>query len=334
MQYSLGRRAITMVWAVGVAAGVSAGAALAQDYPTKPITLAVPFAAGGPTDSISRLMAEHMSRTLGQQLVVENQVGGGGTIANDRVAKAAPDGYTLLVSHVALAAAPALYTNLKYDTRTAFTTIGLINNGPMMILTKKGVPFTTAKELIPWMKANADKLSFAHAGVGSGAYLCGLQLQKVVGTKLAFVPYRGTGPAMTDLVAGQIDAMCDQSTNAIPQIAAGTIKAFAVTGGVRLPGAPDVPTSIEAGIPDFDMTIWHAMYGPKGLDPAVLAKLNGALVKALEDKDIVAKFEMVGTQTFPRAEWTPDAHMKRLLATMDGYIELFKATGIKAEDVK
>ena len=163
---------------LGVAAVAALPAAvLAQGYPTKPISLVVPFAAGGPTDSISRLMAEHMSRTLGQQLVVENQVGAGGTIANDRVAKAAPDGYTLLVTHVALAAAPALYTNLKYDTRTAFSTVGLINNGPMMILTKKDVPFTTAKELVAYFKANADKISVAHAGVGTGAYLCGLQLQ-------------------------------------------------------------------------------------------------------------------------------------------------------------
>ena len=320
---------------LGVAAVAALPAAvLAQGYPSKPISLVVPFAAGGPTDSISRLMAEHMSRTLGQQLVVENQVGAGGTIANDRVAKAAPDGYTLLVTHVALAAAPALYTNLKYDTRTAFSTVGLINNGPMMILTKKDVPFTTAKELVAYFKANADKISVAHAGVGTGAYLCGLQLQKLVGVKLAFVPYRGTGPAMTDLVAGQIDAICDQSTNGVPQIAAGTIKAFAVTGAARLPGAPDVPTATEAGIPAFDMTIWHAMYAPKGLSPEVLAKLNGALVKALEDKSIADKFEAVGTQTFPPAERTPEAHMKRLLAGIDSYIELFKATGVTAQEAK
>ena len=313
---------------------LSPGVVLAQSFPSKQITLVVPFAAGGPTDSISRIMGEHMGRTLGQQFIVENQVGGGGTVSAERVAKANPDGYTVYVSHVALAAAPALYSNLKYDTKAAFTTIGLINNGPMMILSKKDVPFATAKELIAYLKANADKVSLAHAGVGSGAYLCGMQLQKVVGTKLSFVPYRGTGPAMNDLVGGQIDAMCDQSTNAIPQIAAGTIKAFAVTGGSRLPTAKDVPTSEEAGIPEFDMTIWHAMYGPKGLPADVLAKLNGALVKALEDKDIVAKFEAVGTQTFPKAEWTPEAHQKRLVATIDGYVELFKAAGVMAQEVK
>ena len=313
---------------------VSSLAVMAQGYPTKPITLAVPFAAGGPTDSIARLMAEHMSRTLGQQLVVENQVGGGGTIANDRVAKATPDGYTLLVTHVAIAAAPALYSNLKYDTRTGFTTIGLINNGPMMILTKKAVAATTALELIAWMKANADKISLAHAGVGSGAYLCGLQLQAVVGTKLTFVAYRGTGPAMNDLVGGQIDAVCDQSTNGIPQIAAGTIKGFAVTGDARLPGAPDVPTAKEAGIPGFDMTIWHAMYGPKGLADDIVAKLNGALVKAVEDKDILAKFEAVGTQTFRTAELTPQAHLAKLNATIDNYLALFKASGIEAQEAK
>ena len=312
-------------------------AAIAQNsenYPTKSITLVVPFAAGGPTDSISRLTAEHMSRTLGQQLVVENQVGAGGTLSAERVTKAAADGYTLYVSHVALAAAPALYSNLRYDTRAGFTTIGLINNGPMMILAKKAVPATTAVELIAYLKTNADKVSLAHAGVGTGAYLCGLQIQTLVGVKLAFVPYRGTGPAMNDLIGGQLDAMCDQSTNAIPQIAAGTIKAFAVTGDARLPGAPDVPTSKEAGIPDFDMTIWHALYGPKGLPANVVAKLNGALVKMLEDKDIVTKFEAVGTQTFPRSEWTPEAHAKRLNATIDGYIELFKSVGVKAEEVK
>ena len=322
-----------------IAAAVAAtltltGDARADGYPVKAITVVVPFAAGGPTDSIARLVSEHMSRTLGQPIVVENQVGAGGTLANDRVAKAAPDGYTLLVTHVALPAAPALYGNLKYDTRTAFTAIGLINNGPMMILVRRTAPASTVAELIPWMRANADKLTVAHAGVGTAAYLCGLQLQKVVGARLTFVPYRGTGPAMNDLVGGQIDAICDQSTNGIPQIAAGTIKAMAVTGDTRLPGAPDVPTATEAGIPEFDMTVWHGFYGPRGLPPDVLARLNGALAATLADKAIVEKFEGVGNSTFPRAEWTPEAHQKRLLAGVDSYIALFKASGIAAQDAK
>ena len=309
-------------------------AAAPAGFPNKAITLVVPFAAGGPTDAIARIIGEHLGRSLGQSLVVENQVGGGGTVAAERVATANADGYTLQVTHVALAAAPALYRDLRYDTKTAFTAIGLINNGPMMILSKKALAFANAKELIAHLKANASKVSLAHAGVGSGAYLCGLQLEKVVGTKLTFVPYRGTGPAMNDLVGGQIDAMCDQSTNAIPQIAAGNIKAYAVTGGFRLPGAPDVPTANEAGIPELDMTIWHALYGPKGLPADVVAKLNTALTKALQDKDVASKFAAVGTQTFPESEWTPEAHVKRFQASINSYIELFKSVGASADTVK
>ena len=298
--------------------------ATAQDYPTKPITFVVPFAAGGPTDTIARVMGEYMGRVLGQQIIIENVAGAGGTAGSERVSKATPDGYTMLVHHQGLTAAPALYENLRYDTKTAFETVGLINHGPMVIVGKKGLAPKDAKELFPWMKENADKITMAHAGVGSNSHVCGLIMQKVLGHKFTFVAYRGTGPAMNDLVAGVIDVMCDQSTNAVPQIQGGTVKAYAVADSVRIDSVKDMPTTPEAGYPDLTMRLWNAIYAPKGTPAAVVQKVNAAMRQALKDPSVVEKFAAVGTSLFPESEWTPEAHNKLFLTELDRQAALLK----------
>lgn len=320
-----------MLWTRRHLAGLAAAAVLAvpaavtaQDYPSKPITMVVPFAAGGPTDTIARIMGEHMGRTLGQQIVIENVAGAGGTTGSERVAKATPDGYTVLLHHQGITAAPALYDNLRYDTKTAFEMVGLINRGPMVVVGKKGLEPQDAKALFEWMKQNADKITMAHAGVGSNSHVCGLMIQKVLGKKFTFVAYRGTGPAMNDVVAGQIDVLCDQSTNAVPQIEGGTIKGYAVADNERIQSIKDVPTTPEVGYPDMTMRLWNAIYAPKGTPKEMIDKLNAALRKALQDPAVVEKFKAVGTSLFPESDWTPEAHHKTFLAELERQAALLK----------
>lgn len=288
-----------------------ATAASAQTYPQRPITLVVPFAAGGPSDAIARLLAQSMSGTLKEQVVVENVAGAGGTQGAARVAKAEPDGHTLLIAHVALPASASLYKSLPYDTLTAFEPVGLVNFGPMVLTARKDYPAANAGELLARLKVDGAKTTMAHAGVGSNAHLCGLLLQGALGTKLTEVAYRGTGPAMNDLVGGQVDFLCDQSTNAVPQIQGGTVKGFAVTSAGRLDVLPSLPTLQEAGLKDFEFVIWHALYAPKGTPTPVLDKLNAALRTALADETIRARFAGVGTQVFPAGELTREAHRAR-----------------------
>ncbi|MGE8942834.1 tripartite tricarboxylate transporter substrate-binding protein [Leptospira interrogans] len=303
--------------------GLSA-TAFAQGYPTKNITFIVPFAAGGPTDTIARVVGEHMGRTLGQQIVIENVAGAGGTTGSERVSKAAPDGYVMLLHHQGITAAPALYDNLRYDTKGAFETVGLINRGPMTVVGKKALEHKTAKELFDWMVANPDKFTMGHAGVGSNSHVCGLLMEKVLGKKFTFVAYRGTGPAMNDLVAGQIDVMCDQSTNAVPQVMGGTIKGYLVTDTERIPSIKDVPTASEAGYPDMTMTLWNAIYAPKGTPKEAIDKINSALRVALKDPAVIEKFATVGTTVFPENQWSTDAHHKLFLEELDRQAALLK----------
>ncbi|WP_346360100.1 tripartite tricarboxylate transporter substrate-binding protein [Bosea sp. (in: a-proteobacteria)] len=302
-------------------------AAPAQSFPTKPITLIVPFAAGGPSDVIARLLGEHMGRTLGQQVIVENIAGAGGTAGAKRLVAAEPDGHTLLIHHLALAAAPALYANLGYDTQTAFAPVGLVNTGPMVIAGKLALPPVDGKAFFPYAKQQAEKLTVAHAGVGSNAHLCAVLISQALGVKLAQVAYRGTGPAMNDLVGGQVDVLCDQSTTAVPQIQSDKIRAYAVTSPERLGVLPNVPTSREAGT-EIDMTIWHGLYAPKGTPAAALDKLNGALQAALKDPAVLERFKAVGTSAFPTAEWTREAHAKRFAAEVAKWGTALKAAGL------
>jgi tripartite-type tricarboxylate transporter receptor subunit TctC len=317
--------------AAALAAAVLAllpGATAAQTFPTRPITLVVPFAAGGPSDAIARLLGQSMSTTLGQQVVIENVAGAGGTTGAARVAKAEGDGHTLLIHHVALAAGASLYKNLPYDTLRDLEPVGLVNQGPMVLTSKKAYPPETASELFTRLKTEGSKITAAHAGIGSNSHLCNLLLQQAFGVKFTEVAYRGTGPAMNDLVSGQVDLLCDQSTNAVPQIQGNTIKAFAVTSRTRLDVLPNLPTMQEAGSPNFEFTIWHGLYAPKGTPRPVIDSLNKALGTALADEGIRARFAEVGTQLFPATERSPEAHRAQLEREVAVWRDVVAKSGI------
>jgi len=307
-----------------------AGAATAQGYPSHIITMVVPFAAGGPSDAIGRLLAQSMSTTLKQQVVIENVAGAGGTTAAARVAKAEPDGHTILIHHIALPAGASLYKNLSYDTVGDFETLGLVNFGPMVLASKKDFPAKDANELFTKLKSDGGKATLAHAGIASNSHLCGLLMQQALNVKFTEVAYRGTGPAMNDLVAGQVDILCDQSTTAVPQIQGNTIKAFAVTSSARLDTLPDVPTMKEAGLADFEFVIWHGLYAPKGTPKHVTAALNKALQVALADPSVKSRFADVGTQIFPAAQLSPEAHRVRLEKEVAKWRDVVAKAGLSA----
>ena len=270
-----------------VALALTAVSASAQDYPTRPITLIVPFAAGGPTDVISRIVGEHISRTLGQQLVIENVVGAGGTTASTRAKRAAPDGYTLITGHMGThAASVALYPKLQYDPRTDFEPVGMIAGTPILVLAKKDFPAKDLKEFVAHVKANETKLNNAHAGVGSVSFTTCLLLNSIMKVKPTTIPFNGTGPSMNALVGGQVDYMCDQIVNAVPQINGGTIKVYAIATAARNPSLPDVPTTKEAGLPEFEASAWNALFAPKGTPKPIVDKLSDALSKALDDEGV------------------------------------------------
>jgi tripartite-type tricarboxylate transporter receptor subunit TctC len=295
-----------------LAAGLAQGAAAQTPYPNKLITAIVPFAAGGPTDVVTRLVGDHMSRTLGQQIVVENVGGAGGTTGMTRAAQAAPDGYTIAVGNMGTqSAAPALYANLKYDPATSYEQVGIVNFTPQAIVAKKDTAAKDLKELITYLQANHQKLSYGHAGVGSISYVSGTVFNAKFGLKPGLVAYRGTAPALNDLVGGQIDYMVDQSLNVIPQIKAGTIKAYAVAAPQRLVSIPDVPTTKELGV-DFIFSAWNAMVAPKGTPKDIVAKLTDALGKALDDATIKARFVELGS-TAPQGADRGPAGLQKLV---------------------
>jgi tripartite-type tricarboxylate transporter receptor subunit TctC len=293
------------------AAGTEAAGA-DPSYPSKTITLIVPFAAGGPTDVVARIVGDHMSRSLGQQFVVENIGGAGGTTGMARVAAADPDGYTLGVGNMGTqSAAPALYPNLKYDPATSFAQIGVANFTPQAIVAKKDNPAKDLKEFIAYLKQNQDKLSYGHAGVGSISHVSGILFNSQFGLKPALVAYRGTAPALNDLVGGQIDYMVDQSLNVIPQIKGGTIKVYAIAAAQRLQSLPDVPTTQEAGV-DFVFSAWNAMVAPKDTPKAIIDKLNAALNKALDDPATVQRYAELGS-TAPQGADRGPAGLQKLV---------------------
>jgi len=315
--------------AVAAAMALAAPAvALAQAWPNKPITVIVPFAAGGPTDVVARLIGEHMSRTLGQQLVVENVGGAGGSTGMTRVAQAAPDGYTLGVGNMGTqSAAPALYPNLKYDPATSFQQISILNYTPQIVVSKKALEASDLKSFLDFAKANHEKLSYGHAGVGSISHVSGLVFNSQLGFKPALVAYRGTAPALNDLVAGQIDYMVDQALNVIPQIKAGTIKAFAVAAPERLASLPDVPTTKEAGL-DFIFSAWNAMVAPKGTPKEIVDKLIEAVNKALDDPTIQARYVELGSTAPKGADRGPAGLQKLVESEVARITPVIKAAGV------
>jgi tripartite-type tricarboxylate transporter receptor subunit TctC len=305
--------------------------AYAQDYPSKVITIIVPFAAGGPSDTIARLTAQTMGVTLKTQLIVENVGGAGGTLGAARLAQAKPDGYTLLVHHIGHATAPALYRKLPYDAIRDFEPVGLINDGAMALVARKDFPAKNLKELLAHVKANKDKVNIANAGIGSASHLCGMLFMSAINTDLTTIPYKGTGPAMNDLLGGQVDFMCDQTTNNASQIKAGKINAYGITTAKRVAALPDIPTMSEAGMPNFTVSVWHAMYAPKGTPPPIIDKLSKALQEALKDPNLKQRFADLGSEPVAQNLATPDALRAHLKAEIDKWGPIIKKAGVFAD---
>lgn len=305
--------------------------AYTQEYPTKVITLVVPFAAGGPTDTVARLLGVPMAKALKQQIIVENVAGAGGTIAASRVAKVAPDGYTILIHHIGMATAPALYRKLPYNPMTDFEPIGLINEVPMTLVAKKDFPAKDLQELIAYVKANKESVNYANAGLGAASHLCGMLFMTAIQTDVTTIPYRGTGPAMNDLLGGQVDFMCDQTTNTVSQIKAQKIQVYGVTAKNRVPSLPEVPTMDEAGLKNFEIAIWHALYAPKGTPKPVIDKLTEALQEALQDATVKQRFADLGAEPVAADRATPEALRKHLQAEIDKWGPIIKKAGAYAD---
>ena len=301
---------------------------------TKPVTLVVPYAAGGGTDTVARLVGDHMSRTLNRSFLVENVVGAGGTIANERVARSTPDGSTVLINHVGLLSAPSLYTNLHYDTRSAFEPVGLVNNAPLLLIGRKSIPGSAPADLVAWIKAQGSKVNFAHGGLGTNTHLCGVMMGDVLGFKPTFVAYRGSAPAITDLLAGQVDLMWDQVTSGLPQVQAGLLHGIAVTSAQRVDEIKDVPTTAELGMPELSYTMWHGFYVAKGSPTEAISALNGALRKAVTDPALVAKLKQLGTVPFPEKQLSPEAHRQLFEADLVRIAHLVKTSGTAASEAK
>jgi tripartite-type tricarboxylate transporter receptor subunit TctC len=303
----------------------------AQDYPTKTITMVVPFAAGGPTDTVARLVAQSMGTKLKQQIIIENVGGAGGTIGAARVAKAAPDGYTIFLHHIGHSTAPTLYRKLPFNAIDSFEPIGLVTDVPMTLVARKDFPAKDFKELLAYVKTHKDKVTYANAGVGSASHLCGMLFMSAIGTELTTVPYKGTGPAMNDLLGGQVDFMCDQTTNTTSQIKGGKIKAYAVTTKTRVPSLPEIPTMSEAGLPGFEVAVWHGMYAPRGTPKKIVDTLAGALQHALKDPVVKQRFADLGTEPVADSRATPEALRAHLKSEINRWGPIITKAGAYAD---
>lgn len=324
----------TSFWHIGAGFALLGLASLAcAEFPDRPVTLVVPFAAGGPSDTIARDLAEAMRKPLGQTVIIQNLGGAGGTIGSARVAHATPDGYTLLVNHIGMATAPALYRNLSYKVPDDFETLGLINEAPSVLIGKPSLAANNFAELRQWIASNGGKVNLANAGLGSASYLCGVMLQSALQTTMTLVPYKGTGPAMMDLIGGQVDLMCEQATNAVPQIKSGKVKVYGITSLQRLalPALKDTPTLSEAGLKDFNVQVWHGLYAPHGTPPAVLAKLNAALRVALKNPELIKREEALGLTVVTDDRLSPAGHRKFLEAEMVRWSKVIQAAGQYAD---
>ncbi len=308
-----------------------AGTASAQEYPERPITMIVPFAAGGPTDTVARLVAESMTGTLGQQVLVENAGGAGGTIGARRVATAEPDGYTLLLHHIGQATSASLYRKLPYDPATAFEAIGLVTEVPMTVVARSDFEPASVSELIEYVKTNKDQVTLANAGIGSASHLCGMLLMDALGVPMTTVPYKGTAPAMTDLLGGQVDLMCDQTTNTTNQIKEKKIKAYAVTTKEKVDSLPDLPTLDSSGLPGFEVAVWHGLYAPKGTPKEVVDKLAAALQQALQDPKVIERLADLGTEPVATDRATPEALQAHLDAEIAKWKPIIEVAGTYAD---
>ena len=313
-----------------LAALLSSATATAQ-YPTKPVTMVVPFAAGGPTDTVARQVAAVMSKSLGQTVIIENVGGAGGTIGVGKVVAAPNDGYTLLLMHIGISTAPALYRTLKYDVNKDLEPIGLVTEVPMTVIARQDFPPKNFAEFVTYVKANKAKVSYANAGVGSASHLCGMLFMSAIETDLLTVPYKGTAPAMQDLLGGQVDFLCDQTTNTTSQIKGGKVKAYGVTSMARVASLPDLPTLNEAGLKGFSVGVWHGIWAPKGTPKAVTDKVVASLQAALKDDGVKAKLADLGAAPEPANRQTPDALRTHLAAEIAKWGPIIKKAGVYAD---
>ena len=316
--------------AIVLAAGFC-GAAAAQGYPNRAVTLVVPFAAGGPTDVVARTLAASMSKTLGQTVVVENKLGAGGTVAANSVAKATPDGYTIFIHHNGMATATALYRKLPYNPMNDFEYVGQVADVPMTLLARRDFPAENLRDFIAYVKANKEKINLANAGLGAVSHLCGMLFMQAIGTELTTVPFQGTGPAMTALLGGQVDMLCDQTTQTIPQIKAQKVKFYGVTTKQRIAALPDAPTLDEQGLKDFEVVVWHGIYAPKGTPKEAIDKVNNALRLALKDPAVAGKLAELGAQIVPESKQTPEGLRTWLQSEINKWGPVIRKAGTFAD---
>ena len=317
--------------AVGLVISAVAAVASAQQYPTHNLYMLVPFAAGGPTDTVARVVAQAMLKPMGQTVIVENRPSAGGIIAPEAVKNAKPDGYTILIHHIGMATTPALYRQLRFNPLTDFEYIGLINEVPMTIIANEKVPAKDLKEFLAYLRANKDKVSYANAGIGAASHLCGMLFMSAIQLDLLTVPYKGTGPAMNDLLGGQVTFMCDQTTSTTSQIKSGKVKAYGITSAKRVASLPDLPTLQEQGLKGADVGIWHGLYAPKGTPKPVLDKLVSSLQAALADADVQKRFADLGAVTYGKERQTPAALEAHLKAEIAKWAPLIKKAGQYAD---
>ncbi len=315
----------------GACLALAATASFAQSYPTRAVTLVVPFAAGGPTDVVARQIAIPMGKSLGATVVVENTLGAGGTIAANRVAKATPDGYTIFIHHMGMSTAPALYRQLAFNPLKDFEYVGQVLDVPMTLLAKKDFPAATFAELVTYVKANKDKVTLANAGLGAVSHLCGMLFMSAVGVELTTVPYKGTGPAMTDLLGGQVDLLCDQTTQTVPYIKDGRVKIYGVTTLKRLAALPNVPTLDEQGLKGFEVKVWHGIYAPKGTPKEALDKINKALRDALADPAVRQRMAELSSDIPPADKITPEGLRAHLEAEIAKWGPVIRKAGVYAD---
>ncbi|HTM58900.1 MAG TPA: tripartite tricarboxylate transporter substrate-binding protein [Burkholderiales bacterium] len=320
------------ILALGAAfvAAASTPLALAQQYPTHAVTLMVPFAPG-PTDTVARVIAQSMSKPLGQSIIIENRPSAGGILAPELVKNAKPDGYTILIHHIGMATTPFLYRQLRFDPLKDYEYIGLINDVPMTLLGKQQLPAKDFKELLTYIKANKEKVSLANAGIGAASHLCGMLFMSAIQTDLLTVPYKGTGPAMNDLLGGQVDLLCDQTTNTTSQIKGGKVKVYGVTTKTRVPSLPEIPTLDQEGLKGFEVSIWHGLYAPKGTPKAAMDKLVAALQAGVKDDEVKKRFADLGATTYPPEKATPAALQAMVKSEMDKWGPLIKKAGVYAD---
>jgi len=316
---------------LGTAALVCAAMAYAQDYPTRAVTMMVPYAAGGPTDTVARVLSQAMTKPLGQTVIVENRPSAGGILAPEVVKNSKADGYTILIHHIGMATIPTLYRQLRFNPLTDFEYIGLVNEVPMTIVARPNFPAKDLKEFLTYIKANKDKVTYANAGIGAASHLCGMLFMSAIQTDFLTVPYKGTGPAMNDLLGGQVDFMCDQTTSTTSQIKSGKIKVYGVTSAQRLPSLPDIPTLEEQGLKGSNVGIWHGLYAPKGTPKPVLDKLVSSLQEALAEAEVQKRFADLGAVTYPKDKQNPAALQAHLKAEIDKWAPLIKKAGQYAD---